>query len=429
MSWSVQIEGLHKRYRRGGVPVMSNSLREDAGRFLKSLKKRQAKEAADPAANSELPPNHFWALRDINLEINQGDIVGLIGFNGSGKSTLLKIIARITEPTKGNIRYRGRLGTMLEVGTGFHRELSGRENIYLNGAILGMTRRDITAAFDEIVEFSEVGSSLDTPVKFYSSGMYVRLAFSVAAHLRTDILLVDEVLAVGDQRFQDKCLGKMDDVAAHGKTIIFVSHNMASVEKLCRRGILLREGTITCDGEINEAIRGYLNIGGNLSNDLSNHPNREGSGEVRVDEIEIIDQKGYRLNEVPAGESVRIRFHFRKTTDAPIDQIDFGIKLLNEDRVPVFFHRNTLDKVDFGKLPNRGTFECSIDRLPLPIGRYFLNYHLSPDFGRTAQFYDKIVSAYEFSVVSGAFFESGQLPPRGRGVALLNADWQMLPQE
>ena len=196
--------------------------------------------------------------RDVSFDVEAGEVVGIIGRNGAGKSTVLKILSRVTAPTSGLVRMRGRVGSLLEVGTGFHPELTGRENIYLNGSILGMRRRDITARLDEIVEFAEIEAFVDTPVKRYSSGMYVRLAFAVAAHLQPEILIVDEVLAVGDIAFQQKCLGKMKDVAEQGRTVLFVSHNMASVRSLCTRGILLTQGRVELDGGVDEAIRAYL---------------------------------------------------------------------------------------------------------------------------------------------------------------------------
>lgn len=219
-----------------------------------------ARKPAEIFTGHQLKKEKFWALRDINLDIEQGDVVGIIGRNGSGKSTLLKVLSRIVEPTQGEIIMRGKVASLLEVGTGFHPELTGRENVYFNGAILGMTRREIQAKFDEIVAFSEVEKFLDTPVKFYSSGMYVRLAFAVAAHLDPDILIVDEVLAVGDAAFQKKCLGKMRDVAGQGRTVLFVSHSMDSVRKLCTKGVFIKDGKIESTGNINTVIQDYMSF-------------------------------------------------------------------------------------------------------------------------------------------------------------------------
>jgi lipopolysaccharide transport system ATP-binding protein len=251
---SIAIEDLGKRYIIGHQSAKGDGLRHSIEnavrapiRFLKSVRRRNRETMEE-----------FWALRDVNLEIKQGEIVGIIGRNGAGKSTLLKILSRITEPTKGRIRMRGRVSSLLEVGTGFHAELTGRENIFLNGAILGMGRAEIIRKFDEIVAFSGVEKFLDTPVKRYSSGMYVRLAFAVAAHLEPEILIVDEVLAVGDSEFQKKCLDKMDDVGHGGRTILFVSHNMQAITRLCGRAILLEQGQVRMDGAPLQVTNAYL---------------------------------------------------------------------------------------------------------------------------------------------------------------------------
>lgn len=245
MSAVIKVEGVGKKYCLGQNNGY-DSFREGLTRFFKTSPKSQMKD--------------FWALKDLNFEISHGDKVGIIGRNGAGKSTLLKILSRITEPTVGKIKIKGRIASLLEVGTGFHPELSGRENIFLNGAILGMTRVEIKKRFEEIVSFAEVEKFLDTPVKRYSSGMYVRLAFAVAAHLEPEILIVDEVLAVGDAQFQKKCLGKMQDVSKQGRTILFVSHNMNAVTNLCEKGIFLREGRIQNIGEIKSIIKTYNNV-------------------------------------------------------------------------------------------------------------------------------------------------------------------------
>jgi lipopolysaccharide transport system ATP-binding protein len=250
----IKAEHISKQYRIGGRDTAYATVRESlmsAARAPLKLLRR----------NGERQEQTFWALRDVGFEVNPGEVVGIIGRNGAGKSTLLKILSRITEPTEGRIKLYGRVGSLLEVGTGFHQELSGRENIYLNGSILGMGRKEIAAKFDEIVAFAEIEKFIDTPVKRYSTGMYVRLAFAVAAHLEPEILLVDEVLAVGDVEFQRKCLGKMEEVAERGRTVMFVSHNMAAIQRLCTRGILLRDGAIAADTNVPSAIREYLASG------------------------------------------------------------------------------------------------------------------------------------------------------------------------
>lgn len=249
----ISVEGISKRYRLRHQSAGYTTLRDSLTAWAKGLVGGRRADAAAAAADEE-----FWALKDVSFEIQRGEVVGIIGRNGAGKSTLLKVLSRITEPTSGRIRLRGRVASLLEVGTGFHPELSGRENIFLNGAILGMTKAEIKAKFDEIVAFSEVEKFLDTPVKHYSSGMYVRLAFAVAAHLDPEILIVDEVLAVGDAQFQKKCLGKMKDVATGGRTVLFVSHNMAAVGTLCSRAVLLKGGTVEKIDTVDNVVTYYI---------------------------------------------------------------------------------------------------------------------------------------------------------------------------
>jgi len=259
---AIRIEALGKRYRYGGAAPLNSNLRADLTDWVKGMFRREDQRHATLHEVHEQhvagSPDYFWALRDVSLDIRQGEVVGIIGRNGAGKSTLLKILSRITPPTTGKIEYHGRIASLLEVGTGFHRELTGRENIFLNGSILGMRRAEIVRKFDEIVAFAEVEKFIDTPVKFYSNGMYVRLAFAVAAHLEPEILLVDEVLAVGDAAFQKKCLGKMSDVAKQGRTVIFVSHHMPAITRLCPRAILLDGGRVRQDGHSHEVTVKYL---------------------------------------------------------------------------------------------------------------------------------------------------------------------------
>jgi lipopolysaccharide transport system ATP-binding protein len=294
----IKVENLSKKYVLNHQKEGQNykALRDVIADSAKSLGKKFLK----PSDNKVYDPTHeeFWALKDISFEIKQGDRVGIIGRNGAGKSTLLKILSRITEPTHGSIKIRGRVASLLEVGTGFHPELTGRENIYLNGAILGMGKEEIKRKFDEIVDFAEVEKFLDTPVKRYSSGMYVRLAFAVAAHLEPEILIVDEVLAVGDAQFQKKCLGKMEEVGKEGRTVLFVSHQMAAVEKLCGKGILLNQGKIQHIGNQTEVIAKYLTINSDSFLLLQNRKDRQGTGEVKVFSIDVKDKEGNVLDVV-----------------------------------------------------------------------------------------------------------------------------------
>lgn len=313
----------------------------------------------------------FWALKDISFQINQGDRIGIVGRNGAGKSTLLKILSRITEPTKGRVKLRGRVASLLEVGTGFHPELTGRENIFLNGAILGMSKLEIKQKFDEIVDFAEVENFLETPVKRYSSGMYVRLAFAVAAHLEPEILIVDEVLAVGDAQFQKKCIGKMKDAGKEGRTILFVTHNMAILPNFCSRGILLDQGQITVDNSVSEVVSKYLNILENASSqDLGLRTDRRGKGEVKLTKIEffIPDDSGIK-NILATGSSAKFIFH--------LNQIKPGLSCVftfyNQHNQPVANFNSTIQSQDDWKNSTGTKISCEIDELLLVPGQYQLN--------------------------------------------------------
>lgn len=274
----LQVEDLWKQYRLGVIG--SGSMRNDLARFWANIRGKEdpTLKIGETNNRASIAGQHVWALQDINFEVKQGEVLGIIGKNGAGKSTLLKILSKVTAPTKGKIRVRGRIASLLEVGTGFHPELTGRENIFLNGAILGMTKNDIRSKFEEIVEFSGIGKYIDTPVKRYSSGMYVRLAFAVAAHLEPEILIIDEVLAVGDVEFQKKCLGKMKDVAGEGRTVLFVSHNMVALKSLCDKAIWISKGNIVAEGNSLIVINNYL---------------KEYNGLASLREIDLTQEKNF----------------------------------------------------------------------------------------------------------------------------------------
>ncbi|MGD8376907.1 MAG: ABC transporter ATP-binding protein [Acidobacteriota bacterium] len=349
----------------------------------------------------------LWALREVGFEVRQGEVVGIIGRNGAGKSTLLKVLSRITEPTEGEARIRGRIGSLLEVGTGFHPELTGRENLYLNGAILGMSRAEIRRKFDEIVAFAEVERFLDTPVKRYSSGMYVRLAFAVAAHLETEILLVDEVLAVGDHRFQRKCLGKMGEIGKQGRTVLFVSHAMAAVQALCDRGIVLDAGRIVFDGGIEPAVDRYLR--GDRSRaavqDLTDVEGRKGGKVVRFTSFHVEDADGAPRVTVPNGKSCTFVLAYEVLDPAvPLEAISSTLSVRNVLGTRVFYHHNLLTGAPF-RLEGRGEFRFHVPRLPLSAGDYQVDLHLSRDRGMTLL--DAVEGVAGFEVCDGDFFGSG----------------------
>src|SRR5436190_8155690 len=297
----IRVENLGKQYTIGAKAEPYTTLRE-------SLVRTARKPLDMIRGNGKRTEEQFWALKDVSFDVMPGEVVGIIGRNGAGKSTLLKILSRITEPTTGRVELFGRVGSLLEVGTGFHPELTGRENIYLNGAILGMRREEISKKFDEIVDFAEIEEFLDTPVKRYSSGMYVRLAFAVAAHLEPEILVVDEVLAVGDSQFQKKCLGKMQDVADHGRTVLFVSHNMHAVAQLCTHGLMMEKGEVLISGPIDNVVEHYLNNGENISS-YSAADDPEVASQILS--AEIFNRNGERASEFNFNEIITLRFKIK----------------------------------------------------------------------------------------------------------------------
>ena len=309
MAIAIEVSGLSKRYRLGEFQAAYGTLRESlvhAGRLL-------------TGKEHKLKAQELWALEDVSFEVEAGEVLGVIGRNGAGKSTLLKVLTRITTPTAGRVEIRGRVGSLLEVGTGFHPELTGRENIYLNGAILGMKRREIQQKLPEMVEFSGVEGFLDTPVKRYSSGMYVRLAFSVAAHLEPEILLVDEVLAVGDAEFQRRCLGRMEDFGANGRTVLFVSHNMQAIAQLCDRALLMENGRIMRDGRSEEVVAHYLqtSAGAGSSRTWDEPDSAPGDDLVKLRSVRVVDRRGETVDYVDVREPVGIEIAFRVLRDGP----------------------------------------------------------------------------------------------------------------
>jgi len=330
----IQIENLWKEYRLGVI---------GHGTLTQDLQSWWARMRGKEDPNSKIVPmlkgqkkqiegNRFWALQDINLEIKEGEILGIIGKNGAGKSTLLKILSRVTAPSQGNVKVKGRIASLLEVGTGFHPELTGRENVYLNGAILGMTKQEVINKFDEIVDFSGIEPFIDTPVKRYSSGMYVRLAFAVAAHLEPEILIIDEVLAVGDAEFQKKCLGKMGEVSREGRTVLFVSHSMSAIEKLCSKIVLLQHGTVKKIGDPFEIIDDYLVA---LNSDNEHKKTVTGTGEATLISIAILDEYKRLIDTVKVGQSIKLRVEIQVHTF--LDRLVFGYGI-----------KDTLGQVIFG---------------------------------------------------------------------------------
>jgi lipopolysaccharide transport system ATP-binding protein len=419
----IRVENLGKKYVIGHQqPERYTALRDVIANGAKSLA-QTLNPFTRPTHKPRNTNEEFWALKDVSFEIKQGDRVGIIGRNGAGKSTLLKILSRITEPTTGQIRIKGRVASLLEVGTGFHPELTGRENIYLNGAILGMSKSEIKRKFDEIVAFAEVEKFLDTPVKRYSSGMYVRLAFAVAAHLEPEILVVDEVLAVGDAAFQKKCLGKMEDVGKEGRTVIFVSHNMAAVDHLCQKGVVLNQGHIKYVGNHSEAITHYLTGLSSSNISLKDRKDRKGSGEIKVIGIEFRDINGHIVESVTCGQDIYFYFYFESTTSNQYP-VNIALTVKTQLDIPVFIHSSYFNNLTFNNLPKSGCFVCKIKRLPLPASTYKIGYGIVVYMD--GKYIDVIDNATELTVVEGNFFGSGNLPPITHGVCLVDAEWKTL---
>jgi len=365
----IKVEGIGKKYRiRHQQAERYTALRDViADTFSRVFHSHENNSGKPPAVED------FWALKDVSFEVKRGEVVGIIGRNGAGKSTLLKILSRITEPTKGRVELDGRVGSLLEVGTGFHGELSGRENIYLNGAILGMSRQNIRAKFDQIVAFAEIDRFLDTPVKRYSSGMYVRLAFAVAAHLETDILIVDEVLAVGDAEFQKKCLGAMENVASkQGRTVLFVSHNMAAIQQLCGRAILLRQGSRVDDGDPKKIISSYMAhavLAGNVS--LRDWKDRVTNHDGKIVNFEVCDERGSHVSSVFMGD--KLRFVLTVEVYRPVVGIQFGVYVHSAVGEGILELRSSHDGLYFDSSGACVTVEGVVEKVGLYPGEYTLS--------------------------------------------------------
>ena len=414
---SVSIEQVSKRYRIGAMQHQYATLRD---RLAGMFRRRERTEA-----DTEL-----WALRDISFEIPAGEALGLIGHNGAGKSTLLKILSRITEPTEGRAILRGRVASLLEVGTGFHPELTGRENIFLNGAILGMSRAEIVRNFDAIVAFAEVERFLDTPVKRYSSGMYVRLAFAIAAHLTPEILLVDEVLAVGDIEFQRRCLGRMNEVARSGRTVVFVSHNLSSIEALCRQTVLMSRGRVEKQGPTREVLAQYLSRrGATAVLDLRAFADREGAGRARITGMELLDGQGLQpLDAIGFRQTFRVRFFFHANERVP--GASFGFGLLSNSGERIFITESWESGKTFDLEPGESSIDCLIQAPNVVPGTYRFELWISDVPGVQATDHLRIVGEVEVTVDLNADGSDGTAGERVtslasgvRGVIYVDTAW------
>ena len=424
MSVAISAVGLAKQYRIGEIGRARYETLRDT---IAGIPKRLVGAPKERTRTSSL----IWALEDVTFDLEQGGVLAVIGRNGAGKSTLLKVLSRITEPTRGYADIHGRIGALLEVGTGFHPELTGRENVYLNGAILGMRRSETRSKLDEILAFAEVEKFADTPVKFYSSGMYLRLAFAVAAHMEPEILIVDEVLAVGDAAFQRKCLGKMGDVARHGRTVVFVSHNMGAVTRLCNSGIVLERGRVIYQGTVDSAVSFYhdlvLTKGGDASGrqphaifEEEPHPEADFS----MTRIETLDESGNPKPDVATWDSVRFRFHFYCRRPVQRGSVVLEIRTLEGTRMIV------LSTQPDGVLPlafdeGHQAVDCIINELPLAAGEYAIAAALAiPNLERLWFRHD----AGTLTVLPRDVYASGMAPTTQRAVVATRHTWQPVPR-
>ncbi|HXY36704.1 MAG TPA: ABC transporter ATP-binding protein [Planctomycetaceae bacterium] len=406
---AIRVENLGKQYDLGAREAGYVTFREALTGLVTNPVKR-FKSLSGRAREDET----FWALKDVSFEVQPGEVVGIIGHNGAGKSTLLKILSQITEPTEGRVEINGRIGSLLEVGTGFHPELTGRENIFLNGSILGMSRDEVRRKFDEIVAFAEVEKFLDMPVKKYSSGMSVRLAFSVAAHLDPEILIIDEVLAVGDQEFQNKCLGKMSGVAESGRTILFVSHQMAAVEAMCSTAILLSEGRIRARGETTKIVERYLRgVSRGEMQPLQDRRDRKGSGAIRFKSVAFSDGCGRPLMSFQCGSAGEINLRYDNCSGRELRNLRVCLAVDNEFGQRVLLFDSKLLACDLERVePEGGMVRILMPKLTLLPGCYHFNIYATVN-GEIA---DWIKSAGFFYVEGGNFFGTGRLPEHGQGV-------------
>jgi lipopolysaccharide transport system ATP-binding protein len=405
---AIEVNGLGKRYQinvdQAGYMLLTERITER----LKSLGRRQKTQ-------------EFWALRDVDFEVKRGETMGIVGHNGAGKSTLLKVLSRITPPTEGEARLRGRVGALLEVGTGFHPELTGRENVFLNGAILDMRRQEIQKRFDEIVEFADVGPFIDTPVKRYSSGMQMRLAFSVAAHLEPEILIIDEVLSVGDLAFQEKCLGRMETAAGEGRTVVFISHNLASVRGLCDRAIMLSGGRIVASGDASDVVDTYVSdMLADSQTSLRDRENRVGDGRVRLTDLRL-EQGGEMIDSPASGKDFDIVVSFETADRVPMRGVNFGIVITahGEDKPLINIYSETAGAA-FREVPGHGEVRCRIKRCPLPAGQYYVGVWCDV----SQQMLDAVTRAADLTVGGGDFFGSGR-EQIGHRTVLVDHAWSL----
>ena len=423
MSVAIKIENLSKQYRLG--LVSTRTLSHDLNRWWQtSVLGREdpyLKIGETNIRETKGESEYVWALKDINLEVEEGEVLGIIGKNGAGKSTLLKILSKVTAPTTGIVKARGRIASLLEVGTGFHSEMTGRENIYMNGAIMGMTKREITKKLDEIVDFAGVERYLDTPVKRYSSGMTVRLGFAVAAHLEPEILVVDEVLAVGDAEFQNKAIGKMQEVSQEqGRTVLFVSHNMASIKQLCKSCILLDNGFVIHRDDSDNVIGKYLEINDNIeSGSLKRRKDRKGNGKARLIQIELVSN-GKITNQILSGESAC--FKIKALSTEYLKNVNITLCIYNRNGICITKTSTYINSNrSINLIRGENIINCFFETLPFQIGRYRINVSLHDGNNLC----DWIERAFLFDVIENDIYNTGKFDSKSISLIFLPNTWQL----
>ena len=411
----LKVEDLSKQYRLGLVGT--GTISHDLNRWWSKIRGKEdpfLKVGEVNDRSTKGTSNYVWALKDINFEVNRGEVLGIIGKNGAGKSTLLKILSRVTSPTTGEIKTKGRIASLLEVGTGFHPEMTGRENIYLNGAILGMTKAEIKSKIDEIIEFSGCERYIDTPVKRYSSGMTVRLAFAVAAFLEPDILIIDEVLAVGDAEFQKKAIGKIQDISkGQGRTVLFVSHNMSAIQNLCTRCLVLNDGMVSYEGDTDECIDNYL-----LNEEETTSFFKENTiyGDF---EVEMLNKTSNPTVEFKMGEKIYFKFTFKFYKKVPVGHIGIGVNTLMGDRVLTYHTK--FEKVNKISLDNGTVIFCVVEHIMLMYGSYNIEISLFDGINNTFYNNNKI---FKLNIAASDFFETGKLPSsKHQGIVVQRSNW------
>lgn len=415
---AIEINKLSKVYRIDTASGKSGSrtLQDDFKKLLNLALRRQEKKPKK---------EEVWALKDVSFQVREGEVIGVIGRNGAGKSTLLKVLSKITEPSEGHADIYGRVGSLLEVGTGFHTELTGRENIYLSGAILGMRRAEIDRKFDEIVDFSGIEQYIDTPVKRYSSGMAVRLGFAVAAHLDPEILLIDEVLAVGDVSFQQKCLGKMSEVADGGRTILFVSHNMGAVKGLCSRAVLIDKGVLKADGEVDAVVQQYLVASsqkGEWQTTIADRVDRGGNGSLRFTGFYLRDANHDPIPAAISGEPVELVLSYEMTASDARD-VSFFVWFRDAFTKGLLSLSNLWTGDDLTNLPAKGEVVCKVPAFPLREGQYYLDLGANINGVKA----DRVLRAVSMHVIAGNFYPSGKNPRHPNdGDFLVDHGWRVV---